>query len=95
MNYTSTKNGNFKTPLSMNDLNPTMIHNSTANIQMTNNRKIDPEILNRIRELAPVEDIAPPSQPKNPFRAKTGLMFRDILGRADNNRSCSSCGNKK
>jgi hypothetical protein len=94
MNYTSNQAGNFKTPLSTNDLNPTMINHSAANIQMTNNRKIDPEILNRIRELAPLENTAP-NQPPNPLRAKTGMMFRDILGRADNNRSCSSCGNKK
>ena len=59
----------------------------------SNNRKLDPAVLNRIREDSNVSDgtIAPP---KNPFRAKTGLLFRDILGRADNTRSCSSCGNK-
>lgn len=95
MNYTPTLTPNYKIPLSTNDLKPTHIPNTAANIQMTNNRKIDPAVLNRIREDSLIVDGTPSAPPKNPFRAKTGLLFRDILGRADNTRSCSSCGNKK
>lgn len=93
MNYTPAQRGHtFKTPLSTNDLNPTFVNHST---DTTNNRKIDPAVLNRIRDLSQGTEstttVSTNMRPANPFRAKTGLMFRDILGRTDNTRSCSSC----
>lgn len=104
MNF-STTNYNYKTPGNANDLNPKIVNQTMHPINATstkNNRALDPMVLEKIRELSSANAsnvIGAPSplltQPKNPFQVKTGLLFRDILGRADNTRSCSSCGTKK
>jgi len=100
MNFTPTST-NYKIPQTANDPKPTFINHSTPgiNINMTNNRPLDPLVLQKIRELSSASDTVPiitnPITEKSPFQKKSGLLFRDILHRADNTRSCSSCGNKK
>lgn len=72
-------------------------------ISMPNNRPIDPHVLNQIRELSNANSIPTtsgnytpgvgPNNP-NPFRARSGLWFRDILGRASPS-DCETCEGAK
>ena len=102
MNY-SQNNNNYKIPVSTNDAKRTFINQATNKpLMASNNVELNLDVLQQIQELTGtrssiVEDISPPVfvPHKNPFRAKSGLLFRDILGRADNTQSCSSCGTKK
>jgi hypothetical protein len=102
MNY-SQHNNNYKIPVSINDPNPTFINQAPNKpLMASKNVELNLDVLQQIQELTGarsniVEDISPPVfvPHKNPFRAKSGLLFRDILGRADNTQSCSSCGTKK
>ena len=102
MNYSPHSN-NYKMPITANDPKPTFINQATNKpLMATNNVELNLDVLQQIQELTGVksnmvDDISPPVfvPHKNPFRAKSGLLFRDILGRADNTQSCSSCGTKK
>jgi hypothetical protein len=76
--------------------------NDLKTLMANTNAMFNPAILQQMQELTAVrssifdEPTAPVVVPhKNPFRAKSGLLFRDILKRADNTQSCSSCGTKK
>ena len=70
-------------------------------ISMPNNKPIDPNVLNQIRELSNANSIpttsgTPGVRPNNPnpFRARSGLWFRDILGRASPS-DCNTCEGAK
>ena len=95
MNFTSIRN-NPKIPPTANDPNPKIVQGLPPNIQisMPNNRPIDPEILNKVRSLASQTTTTAPGQPANPLRSRSGLWFRDILGRASPSE-CGSCEGKK
>jgi len=80
-------------PETANDLNPKIVDQmASLQISMPNNRPIDPNVLTKIRELATnpsATEISTQTRP-NPLRAKSGLWFRDIIGRASPTK-CISC----
>ena len=95
MNF-STNRINPKMPETANDPNPTIINGLPPNIQisMPNNRPIDPEVLNKVRNLTSASSGFYPATPSNPLRNRSGLWFRDILGRASPSE-CSPCDKTK
>jgi hypothetical protein len=99
MNFT-TNRANPKVPPTANDPNPQIIPGLPPNIQisMPNNRPIDPEIINKVRSLASQGTTTSTTtgtvRPVNPLRSRSGLWFRDILGRASPSE-CGSCEGTK
>lgn len=93
MNYTANRT-NYKIPpppLYETKKNPDP---PTLSVAMPNNRPLDPTVLGKIRELETFQTPPPVYVPPNPFRKNSGLLFRDILGRASP-ANCKSCDGAK
>jgi len=71
---------------------------SQFNIELPNNQPIDPAIIQQVREMSNMGNIVTPNP--NPriipsMKTKSGLLFRDILGRAAKTENCGGCEGKK
>ena len=73
---------------------PSPVFPPSLSIAMPNNRPLDPNVLGKIRELETFQTPPPVYVPPNPFRKNSGLLFRDILGRASP-ANCKSCDGAK
>jgi|MesohylFT_1024984.scaffolds.fasta_scaffold473807_1 hypothetical protein len=95
MNMTE-RSGNPKIPTTLGDLRLQHSQPDMVQIAMSNNRPIDPSIINRIREIdTKTVSMALPSRPL-PFQRGSGLLYRDFIGVvASGNRECGGCGGKK